>query len=94
MDKIDNLLVCLNEECAEVQQAVSKALRFGLDNFYLDENKTNADDIIAECNDIIAVIEMLQEYNIVKIDRELVERKKRKVESFIEVSKRCGKITE
>ncbi len=31
MNKTEYLLVCLAEECAEIQQAVDKALRFGLD---------------------------------------------------------------
>ena len=33
MNKQEYLLTCLSEECAEIQQAVSKALRFGLDNY-------------------------------------------------------------
>lgn len=33
MTKIENLLVTLSEECAEVQQAVSKVLRFGKNNY-------------------------------------------------------------
>ena len=33
MTKNENLLVTLSEECAEVQQAVSKVLRFGQDNY-------------------------------------------------------------
>ncbi len=32
MTSNENLLVTLMEECAEVQQAVSKMLRFGADN--------------------------------------------------------------
>jgi len=32
MNRTEHLLVCLAEECAEVGQAVAKALRFGLDD--------------------------------------------------------------
>ena len=34
MTKIENLLVVTAEECAEIQQAISKAMRFGMDNYH------------------------------------------------------------
>lgn len=36
MNKAEHLLTCLAEECAEIQQAVSKALRFGVETNRFD----------------------------------------------------------
>ena len=61
MNKTEHLLACLAEECAEVQHAVAKALRFGLDDGYLGAASTNAQDIAREFADVLAVVEMLEE---------------------------------
>ena len=45
MNSTENILVIAAEECAEIQQAITKSLRFGLDNHY-DENTTNAMQIL------------------------------------------------
>ena len=36
MSEVEHLLVCLSEECAEIQKAVSKTLRFGEDRNHID----------------------------------------------------------
>lgn len=62
------LLVMLGEEAAEIQQAVSKALRHGLNNMHPDirpEDITeshipdNRYDIARECGDLIGVMNRL-----------------------------------
>lgn len=47
MNQAENLLVNIAEECAEIQQAVAKALRFGLKNHHPDDNP---DDITSMNN--------------------------------------------
>lgn len=37
MNQTENLLVNIAEECAEIQEAVAKALRFGLKNHHPDD---------------------------------------------------------
>ena len=59
MKKAEHLLICLTEECAELQQAISKALRFGLDDGNPNGTTTNAQDIIRECLDVTALIELI-----------------------------------
>ena len=54
MNKTEHLLACLAEECAEVQHAVAKALRFGLDDGYPGAASTNAQDIAREFADVLA----------------------------------------
>ncbi len=48
MTKTEHLLVCLSEECAEVIKAVSKALRFGLNDRNPKGKTTNLQDIARE----------------------------------------------
>ena len=55
----------LQEECAEVIQAVSKISRFGLDNFKPGKPKTNRQHLEEELGDMLAMIDILQEMDIV-----------------------------
>jgi NTP pyrophosphatase (non-canonical NTP hydrolase) len=55
----------LQEECAEVIQAVSKISRFGLDNYKPGKPKTNREHLEEELGDLYAMIEILQDMDIV-----------------------------
>ena len=55
----------LQEECAEVIQAVSKISRFGLDNLKPGKSKTNREHLEEELGDMMAMVEILQELDIV-----------------------------
>jgi len=92
MNKTEYLLTCLGEECAEVQQAVAKALRFGLDVGFPGGKTTNAQDIAKECVDVIAVIEMLESDKIINNIRtqKAIDKKKDKVFHYMEHSKKLG----
>lgn len=59
----EELLGILEEECAEIIQAISKMRRFGLMSYNpTDESKTpNITHLINEIGDVKGVIEMLQE---------------------------------
>jgi hypothetical protein len=85
MNKTEHLLVCLAEECAEIQKAVAKALRFGLDDGEPGGNTTNAQDIVKECCDIVAVIELLEEAGIIEKmgTIQAIEAKKAKVRDYM-----------
>ncbi|HML33827.1 hypothetical protein [Sporomusa sphaeroides] len=90
MTETEHLLVCLAEECAEIQQAVTKALRFGLQDNYKDS--TPAQDIARELCDLIAVVELLEEAGVIKktgtIDA--IERKKARVWHYMEYARARG----
>ena len=91
MDKKEHLLTCLTEECAEVQQAVAKALRFGLGDGYPGTDRTNEGDLLNELNDLFAVVEMLRDVGIWwRIDGDAVAAKKAKIETFMEHAKQRG----
>ena len=55
----------LQEECAEVIQAVSKISRFGLDNFKPGKPKTNREHLEEELGDMMAMIDILHSMDIV-----------------------------
>lgn len=59
------LLTILAEECCEVGQRVSKALRFGIDEVQPEQDLTNADRIMLELGDIMAVIDFMEDLGIV-----------------------------
>lgn len=99
MFKEENLLVTLMEECAEVQQAVAKALRFGLHRTSPSERKTNADIIMTEYYHLVAVMEMLIREGVLlpyySKDIETIKvNKKEKVWNYQELSKTLGCIRE
>ena len=65
----------LQEECAEVIQAVSKVNRFGLDNFKPGKPKTNREHLEEELGDMLAMIDIMLEINLVDIDKLEVAKK-------------------
>src|SRR4051812_44414709 len=88
MNETEHLLTCLLEECSEVIKDCSKSLRFGLDdrNVLDPSGPTNRERIVAELNDLVAVVELLEERGHLQIWESdgLKEAKKQKVLSFME----------
>jgi NTP pyrophosphatase (non-canonical NTP hydrolase) len=64
-ERTKEVMDILQEECAEVIQAVSKINRFGLDNFKPGKPKTNREHLEEELGDMLAMIDILQEMDIV-----------------------------
>lgn len=87
-----HLLSCLAEECTEVGQRVSKALRFGLGEIQPGQSLTNAQRIAGEATDLLAVLEMLEERGVFVIDRspEALTAKHAKVEKFMAYARTQG----
>ena len=54
------LLDKLQEESAEVIQAISKIRRFGKDNQHPDRNTTNYEELIQELEDFLAIVAGLE----------------------------------
>ena len=68
MDWKENLLVVCMEECAEIAQAASKALRFGLENSYPEKGgEANAEALLKEYIQLGAIIGEMQMTGILKI---------------------------
>lgn len=60
-DPLDGyLLDKLQEECAEVIQAVSKIRRFGPDNHHPERATTNLQELLGELEDTLAIVHALE----------------------------------
>ena len=66
--KTKEVMDILQEECAEVIQAVSKISRFGIDNFKPGKPKTNREHLEEELGDMLAMIDILCSMDIVNLD--------------------------
>lgn len=93
MNKIEHLLVCLVEECAEVQKEATKSLRFGLDDFNptVDWAKTNRIKLEEELIDLFGILEMLVDEGIISGDSTAdVKPKIAKVKKYMEYAREKG----
>jgi NTP pyrophosphatase (non-canonical NTP hydrolase) len=64
-DKVKEIMDILQEECAEVIQAVSKCNRFGLYNAKPGKPLTNAQHLEGEIGDLLAMVDLLQSKGII-----------------------------
>jgi NTP pyrophosphatase (non-canonical NTP hydrolase) len=99
MSRTEHLLVIMIEECAEVAQRATKALRFTLDEVQPGQDKTNKQRLLDELTDLMAVVEMCVADDLLP-DRPsadvaaAMEEKKRRVETFLKYSKEMGTLDE
>src|SRR5690349_25006079 len=96
MTRKEHLLIIAMEECNEVAQRISKALRFGLTEVQPDQEMNNVERINQEFNDLKAVMELLQsEEHInfrqsIEAERFQIEAKKIKIEKYLKYSESVG----
>lgn len=99
MTSNENLLVTAMEECNELSMAISKALRFGMEN-YCVENDSITDNnfrILEEYIQLNTVMDMLLDRKILKPVSDTVYTairldKEKKVDKYQEYSKSIGLI--
>ena len=76
-NKLKEVMDILQEEAAEVIQAVSKISRFGIDNFKPGKPKTNREHLEEELGDMLAMIDILLEKSVVSLEHlEIAKRAK------------------
>lgn len=97
MNMKEHLYTIVTEECAEVQQAVSKTLRFGKDNYAPNGSPehTNEKQLLEEYYQLQAVMEMLFAANIINDlpSDEILQikaNKKKNVMSYMKASEYAG----
>lgn len=60
MTEQEHLLTCLMEECAEVAQRASKAIRFGMEEVQLGQDLDNHRRLEHELGDLLGVVDLLR----------------------------------
>lgn len=93
MNREEHLLTCLAEECAEVAQRVSKALRFGLAEVQPGQPHNNAERIRDELCDLVAVAFILEREGLIPhtgMGRTTADSKLEKIEHFMVISRERG----
>jgi NTP pyrophosphatase (non-canonical NTP hydrolase) len=61
LNKEEYLLTLITEECGEVIQCVTKALRFGLQDVKPDQPLNNAERLVEELRDLAVILDLLRE---------------------------------
>ena len=81
----ETVMAVLQEECAEVIQAVSKIYRFGLDNSW--NGITNKQSLVTEIGDVLALIDILINETDINISEDevinAIELKREKLKIFL-----------
>lgn len=90
MNKTENLLTSVSEECAEAGQVACKALRFGLDHVWPEKNETNRRILEREIADILGAARELG----LEIREEDVEAKRAKIRKYQAMSVELGTLKE
>ena len=80
-EKLNEVMDILQEECAEVIQAVSKCSRFGLNNLKPGKPLTNAQHLEGEIGDLLAMVDLLKSMNVISDDG-LNKAKQAKIEKL------------
>ena len=66
-NKIQYLTAKLQEDAAEVIQAVSKINRFGPQNSHPDRTTTNLEELVGELEDFLAIVAALEHYEYIDL---------------------------
>lgn len=91
MNRTEHLLIILAEECAELQIATTKTLRFGKDDGYPGGNQTNEQDMRQELNELLAVVGFLQQEGFdLENDPSIRQKKESRIETYLVYSKSQG----
>ena len=97
MTRNEMLLTILTEECAEVTQRITKALRFGMDECEPEQGLTNKERLVDEINDLYAVVLMLRGQGVIPehwYSTQKEKLKREKVEKYLNYSQQCGTLAE
>ena len=91
MTRTEHLLIIIMEECNEIAQRASKALRFTLDEIQPGQDLSNEARIWQEYDDLRGAMQMLAEQRKCNgSNAEAVSAKMRKIEKFLDYSNEIG----
>jgi len=63
-EDLREVMLILQEECAEVTQAISKCFRFGPDQMKPGKERTNINMLEEEIGDLFAMVELLTDLDV------------------------------
>jgi NTP pyrophosphatase (non-canonical NTP hydrolase) len=72
---IDSLTSKLQEEAAEVIQAVSKIRRFGEQNKHPQRQTTNHQELVEELEDFLAILQVLEQHSYLTLNHSNITQK-------------------
>lgn len=95
MNRTEYLLPQAASECNEVAHRITKALHFGLAEIQPGQKLTNAQRIVGEFVELLAVVEMLEEDGLIEMPSSTeanapVAIKKGRVAHFMAYAAECG----
>jgi hypothetical protein len=99
MTREEHLLKIAEEECSEIAQRISKAMRFGVREVQPGQHADNNDRIYKEYADLEAMFEIMEDEGILDKIRALPmyetwkKQKKEKVEQFLKYSEKCNTLS-
>lgn len=81
-EDLREVMLILQEECAEVTQAISKCFRFGPDQMKPGKERTNINMLEEEIGDLFAMVELLTDLNVGVSQQGIFEAKMKKFEKL------------
>ncbi len=84
------LLVSLAEECAEVAQRATKALRFGLLEKQPGQTLDNAIRLVDELDDLALIVDLLRSAGAIPSSSSDLEAKRAKIFKYMDFAEECG----
>ena len=81
-EQTKEILLILQEECAEVTQAISKCFRFGPDQMKPGKDRTNVNMLEEEIGDLYAMVELLVDMKVGVTQNVINKAKKQKFEKL------------
>ncbi len=94
------LLVSLAEECAEVAQRATKALRFGLDEVQPGQERTNAVRLVDELDDLAVLVDLCRVNRLIPVPPDTIHliaspsEKRAKVFKYMDLAERQGTLVQ
>jgi hypothetical protein len=97
MTRHEALLLQVGEEAAEVTQAASKCLRFGVTHTWHTHEGQARERLYKEFLECMALVEMCQDEGLIPgcndiQDRKTIEDKKERVEKYLLISQQLGTV--
>lgn len=94
MNRLEYLLTCLSEECAELALAAAKSARFGLRNHHPDSTEANSESLTREASHVLAVMRSLHaEFGVKSWSESEAGGKRKRMEKWAALSVKLGTLS-